>query len=65
MNYSKLLTLAPIIAGLLMIALDYLAEFTITESQVQLIEFMIGGTIIGGVANSGYKRFIAYKEKNN
>jgi len=63
MNYSKAITLAPILIGLIMIGLDFLADFTITQSQVQLIEFIIGGTIFGGVANGGFKRYTAYKEK--
>lgn len=63
MNYSKAITLAPILIGLLMIGLDYLADFTITAEQVQLIEFIIGGTIIGGVANGGFKKYVAYKDK--
>jgi len=62
-NYSKIITLAPIVIGLLMIGLDYLADFTITAEQVQLIEFIIGGTIFGGVANGGFKKYVAYKEK--
>ena len=63
MNYSKIVTLAPIVLGLVMIIAEYLTEFTVTESQIQLIEFLIGGTIFGGVANKGFKRYIAYKEK--
>lgn len=63
MNYSKIVTLAPIVLGLVMIMAEYLADFSVTQSQIQLIEFLIGGTIFGGVANKGFKRFIAYKEK--
>lgn len=46
-----------------MIALDYLAEFQMTQSQVQLIEFIVGGTILGGVTNGGFKKYMAFKEK--
>lgn len=62
-QYSKILTLAPILIGLIMIALDYLAEFQMTQSQVQLIEFIVGGTILGGVTNGGFKKYMAFKEK--
>jgi len=62
-DYSKIITTLPIIIGLLMIGVEFTTEFTITESQVQLIEFIIGGTIFGGVANKGYKRFVEYKTK--
>lgn len=63
-QYSKILTLAPILIGLIMISLDYLAEFQMTQSQVQLIEFIVGGTILGGVTTGGFKKYMAFKEKN-
>jgi len=63
MDYSQIITLAPIVLGIAMILAEYLADFTVTQSQIQLVEFLIGGTIFGGVANKGFKRFIAYKEK--
>jgi len=63
-SYSKLITLLPILIGALLIGVEYFSEFTVTQSQIDLVEFMIGGTIIGGVANSGMKKFKEYKENN-
>jgi len=62
-SFSKILTVLPIIIGLLMLAGDYAADFTVTESQVDLIEFIIGSTVIGGTVNAGFKRYTNYKEK--
>jgi len=62
-TYSKLITALPLIIGALLIGVEYFTGFTVTDSQIQLVEFMIGGTIIGGVANSGMKKFKEYKEK--
>jgi len=62
-KFSKYLTLLPIIIGLIMLAGDYLADFSVTSSQVELIEFIIGSTVIGGTVNAGFKRYTAYKEK--
>jgi len=64
-NYSKIITALPLLIGALLIGVEYFTEFVVTESQIQLVEFMIGGTIIGGVANSGFKKFKEYKEKQN
>jgi len=64
-SYSKLITLLPILIGAVLIGLEYFTDFTVTQSQIDLVEFMIGGTIIGGVANSGMKKFKEYKEKIN
>lgn len=64
-KYSKIITLAPIVWALLFLTVDFVFdEFTITESQVSLIEFLLASTILGGTANAGYKRFIKYKENN-
>ena len=64
-KYSKILTTIPLIIGALLILVEYATEFTVTDSQIQLVEFMIGGTIFGGVATSGMKKFKEYKEKQN
>jgi len=64
-QYSKLLTVLPLILGFAFVGLEMFGGFTITESQVSLIEFMIGGTIFGGVATSGMRKFKEYKEKQN
>lgn len=64
-NTSKLLTVLPIIFGLLFVGVDFVFgdQFTIEATHIQLIEFAIGSTVIGGTANAGYKRFIDYKKK--
>ena len=62
-NYSKILTALPILVGLLFVGLDYAVGFEINESQVRLIEYIIGGTILGGVSNAGFKKFTDYKAK--
>jgi len=61
---SKLLTIVPIIFGLLFVGVDFVFgdTYTIEPSHVQLIEFAIGSTVIGGTANAGYKRFTQYKQ---
>jgi len=64
-SYSKIITVLPLILGALLIGVEYFTEFTVTDSQIELVEFMIGGTIFGGVANSGMKKFKEYKEKQN
>lgn len=64
-KYSKIITTIPLLIGALLIAVEYFTEFTVTESQINLVEFMIGGTIFGGVATSGMKKFKEYKEKQN
>jgi len=64
-SYSKLITLLPILIGAGLIGLEYFSDFTVTQSQIDLVEFMIAGTIFGGVANSGMKKFKEYKEKTN
>lgn len=64
-KYSKILTTIPLVIGALLILVEYATEFTVTDSQIQLVEFMIGGTIFGGVATSGMKKFKEYKEKIN
>jgi len=64
-SYSKIITAIPLLIGALLILVEYATDFTVTESQIQLVEFMIGGTILGGVANSGFKKFKDYKEKQN
>lgn len=51
--------------GALLIGVEYFTEFVVTQSQIDLVEFMIGGTILGGVVNSGFKKFKEYKEKQN
>ncbi len=62
-QYSKIITALPLFVGFLFLGLDYFAGFEINDSHIQLIEFMIGSTVIGGVGNSGFKKYIAYKEK--
>jgi len=64
-DYSRIITSIPLLIGALLIGVEYFTDFVVTESQIQLVEFMIGGTIIGGVANSGFKKFKEYKEKQN
>ncbi len=64
-SYSKIITILPLLIGALLILVEYATEFTVTESQIQLVEFMIGGTIIGGVANKGFKRFVDYKKESS
>ena len=46
-----------------MLAGDYVSDFAVTQSQVDLIEFIIGSTVVGGTVNAGFKRYTAYKEK--
>lgn len=60
-DYSKIITALPILVGLLIVGLDFVTGFEVTESQIDLIEFLIGTTVVGGVANAGYKRYVAYK----
>lgn len=62
-KYSKIITTIPLVIGALLILVEYVTEFTVTDSQINLVEFMIGGTIFGGVATSGMKKFKEYKEK--
>ena len=62
-QFSKILTVAPLLWGMLFLTIDFLTEFVITESQIMLIEFMIGSTVIGGTANAGFKRYVKYKNK--
>ena len=38
-------------------------QAAITESQVQLLEFIIGGIVAGGVVNAGLKRYFDYRTK--
>ena len=64
-KYSKIITTIPLVIGALLILVEYATDFTVTDSQIQLVEFMIGGTILGGVATSGMKKFKEYKEKIN
>jgi len=64
-NYSRILTAIPIILGLLMIAANVQFGYEIDESAINLIEFIVGGTIIGGVSRSGFKKYLKYKEKLN
>ena len=64
-KYSKIITTIPLVIGALLILVEYATECTVTDSQIQLVEFMIGGTIFGGVATSGMKKFKEYKEKIN
>ncbi len=61
-SYSKIITALPLLIGALLIGVEYFSGFIVTDSQIQLVEFMIGGTIIGGVANKGFKRYIDFKE---
>ena len=65
LNYSKIITVLPLILGGVLILVEFVTDFTVTSSQIELVEFMIGGTILGGVANSGFKKFKEYKEKNH
>jgi len=65
LSYSKIITALPLLLGGILILVEYATEFTVTSSQIELVEFMIGGTIFGGVANSGFNKFKAYKEKQN
>jgi len=65
LSYSKIITALPLLLGGLLILVEYATDFTVTDSQIQLVEFMIGGTIFGGVATSGMKKFKEYKEKQN
>jgi len=62
-NTSKMLTVLPVIFGLLFVGVDFVFgdTFTIEQTHVQLIEFLIGSTVLGGTANAGYKRFVNYK----
>ena len=65
-NYSKLITALPVIFGLLLVGFDYLVDdetFVIRESHIELVEVAIGGTILGGTANAGFKRYTQYKTK--
>jgi len=62
-KYSKIITAIPLAIGALLIGVEYFTEFTVTQSQIDLVEFMIAGTIFGGVANSGMQKFKDYKEK--
>jgi len=62
-KYSQIITAIPLAIGALLIGLEYFTGFSVTDSQIELVEFMIGGTIFGGVANSGMKKFKDYKEK--
>lgn len=64
-SYSKIITAIPLLIGALLIGVEYFTGFIVTESQIQLVEFMIGSTVLGGVANSGFKKFKEYKEKQN
>ncbi len=64
-SYSKIITTIPLVIGFLLVGVEYFTDFVVTDSQIQLVEFMIGGTIFGGVANSGMKKFKEYKEKIN
>ena len=62
---SKFLTILPIIFGLIFVGIDFALgdQFTLEQTHIQLIEFAIGSTVIGGTANAGFKRFVKYKEK--
>lgn len=62
-HFSKILVTLPIIGGFIMIGIEYLFDFTVNEAHIQLIEFMIGSTIVGGVGNASFKRFTDYKAK--
>ena len=65
-DFSKLITAAPIVIGLLLVGIDYIDvedQYEITQSHIDMFEWIIGGTIFGGVANAGFKRYTQYKEK--
>ena len=63
LDFPKVLVSLPILGGFIMIGLEYLFEFTVNEAHIQLIEFMIGSTILGDVGNASFKRFTNYKVK--
>jgi len=63
LDFSKIIVSLPIFGGFILIAIDYFFGFEVNEQHIQLIEFMIGSTVIGGVGNASMKRFVAYKEK--
>lgn len=52
----------PLLIGALLIGVEYFTGFIVTDSQIQLVEFMIGSTVIGGTANAGFKRYIKFRE---
>ncbi|MCA9828542.1 MAG: hypothetical protein KC444_09205 [Nitrosopumilus sp.] len=60
-DFSKILTALPIVVGLIFLGLDFVTGFEITESQVQLVEFLVGSTVLGGVTNAGFKRYTEFK----
>lgn len=62
-QYSRILTGIPILLGLLMIVANVQFNYEITPEAINLIEFLVGGTIIGGLTRSGYTKYIQYKEK--
>jgi len=61
--YSKILTALPIILAHLMIIANVQFGYEIDASAVNLIEFLVGSTVIGGVTSAGFKKYLNYKEK--
>ena len=64
-NSSKLLTMIPILFSLLFVGLDATVGLQVDQSHVEIIEIALGGTIVAGTANAGYKRYIQSKTNQN
>jgi len=64
-HYSKIITAIPIALGLLMIIANVQFGYEIDESAINLIEFLIGSTVLGGLTRGGYTKYLEYKKKLN
>lgn len=61
--YSKILTALPIILAHLMIIANVQFNYEIDQSAVSLIEFLVGSTVLGGVGNAAFRKYLDYKKK--
>lgn len=56
---SYALVFIPLLIAGGMIAVETFTTFTIDEKMIELVEYMLGGTIIGGLTRKGFN---IYKE---
>ena len=53
------------IFSFIFIGADVVFDFVVQEYHVQMIELIIDDTMIGGVTNAGFKRYVNTKSQNN
>ena len=49
------------IFGVLFVGADVMFSFEVEQFHIDIIEMMIGSTVIAGTANAGFKRYVKSK----